>query len=437
MKIDAANVSIEAGDRLLAEDRLGEADASFDAAARKQPDDPEPLAGLIRVARRRKDIQALGARLERFLQLCPDAIDERANWLQIIANRGELERARSEIPALLDRADRASFVRPTGRRLLQLIQSCLTGSARVHALARLRDRVEANLAGRSQPQSGNHTSDRARSDRSRNAEATKVEAEPHVVTMLRVFLSEVHLALGDRAKFSSGVEALPGSPRAKQHCDNLGRVREKIESEAFPDFNREKIFGIGLSRTGTLSLNTALNRLGFHSIHWTNPMTMDIIGRDDFLLFDAFTDISVSHQFEWLYHTFPKSKFIVTSRDAQSWVRSVVLHYQNNHGHRDIRDVGQSPSRLRFRGKPALIHENIYGGVDNWRDAYTRYHERVHAFFGDKPKERFLEMSIVGGDGYEELCPFLGVPVPDKPFPNSNSSAERVMVPRGTSLEAS
>lgn len=428
MTANPANGSIEVGNRLLAEGRFDEADASFEAAARKRPGDPEPLAGLVRVGRRRKDIQALSDRLERFLQLCPDAVEERANWLQIIANRGELERARQEIPGLLHLADSASFNRQTGRRLLRLIQSGLTGSARILALIQLRDRVEANIADLLRGQDRKDQTDRTLGVRSREPEAVEVKQEPRDAWGLRVFFSELQLALGDHSEFSSSVQSLGSSAYAQAPCDNLNRVRQKIVSERFPDFEREKIFGIGLSRTGTLSLNSALNRLGFHAIHWTNPMTMDLIDRDDFLLFDAFTDISVSHQFEWLYHTFPKSKFVVTTRDAQSWLASVVLHYQNNHGQGRIRDVGQSPSRQRFQGKAALVHDNIYGGVDSWLDAYSRYHDRVHSFFQDKPRERFLEMSIVGGDGYEKLCAFLGVPVPDEPFPNSNRSTERSMV---------
>lgn len=37
------------------------------------------------------------------------------------------------------------------------------------------------------------------------------------------------------------------------------------------------------------------------------------------------------------------------------------------------------------------------------------------------PKEKLLEMRL--GDGWQPLCEFLGVPVPDQPFPRANDSA--------------
>lgn len=35
-------------------------------------------------------------------------------------------------------------------------------------------------------------------------------------------------------------------------------------------------------------------------------------------------------------------------------------------------------------------------------------------------EEHFLRMNICAGEGYEKLCPFLGVPVPISPFPWQN-----------------
>lgn len=37
------------------------------------------------------------------------------------------------------------------------------------------------------------------------------------------------------------------------------------------------------------------------------------------------------------------------------------------------------------------------------------------------PKEQLLEMNL--SDGWEPLCKFLGVPVPDEPFPRANDGA--------------
>ena len=38
------------------------------------------------------------------------------------------------------------------------------------------------------------------------------------------------------------------------------------------------------------------------------------------------------------------------------------------------------------------------------------------------PPDRLLVLDIAAGDGWPELCPFLGVPVPAAPFPHSNAA---------------
>lgn len=53
-------------------------------------------------------------------------------------------------------------------------------------------------------------------------------------------------------------------------------------------------------------------------------------------------------------------------------------------------------------------------------DDFHRHHENVRTFFQDKPG-KLLELNIIAGDGWEKLCPFLGKPIPDQPFPVKHS----------------
>jgi len=53
-----------------------------------------------------------------------------------------------------------------------------------------------------------------------------------------------------------------------------------------------------------------------------------------------------------------------------------------------------------------------------YQDALDNYHAYVREVV---PKEKLLEMRL--GEGWEPLCKFLGVPVPDQPFPRANDSA--------------
>ena len=97
-----------------------------------------------------------------------------------------------------------------------------------------------------------------------------------------------------------------------------------------------KVFGIGLSKTGTSSLNKALNLLGFSTIH--NPshflkmdengkLTLDYtrIGESD-----GITDVEAAFFFDELDRRFVGSKFVLTTRDLKAWLRSCKNHF-NEH----------------------------------------------------------------------------------------------------------
>ncbi len=69
---------------------------------------------------------------------------------------------------------------------------------------------------------------------------------------------------------------------------------------------RNKVFGIGLSKTGTKSLVKALKILGYKSVHY--PRNLNVLKN-----YDAAADISVAHAFKELDKKYPKSKFILHS----------------------------------------------------------------------------------------------------------------------------
>ena len=217
--------------------------------------------------------------------------------------------------------------------------------------------------------------------------------------------------------------------RARLRGEVKKQVR-KMNSEWDPDV---KVFGIGLSRTGTASLRRALEVLGGEkSLHWKKDGM--VLGWPEFFYADAATDISCSNHFEALYHTFEESKFIYTTRDIEGWRQSIKKHFNNE---RRFDGEIEHPIDLRKRYRRAEFwdrrgfssairevqtHEGSYIGHDTWEKAYYAHDERVRRFFEDKPENRFLEMDIVSGEGWDVLCPFLGVDTPDRPFPHFNRS---------------
>ncbi len=97
-----------------------------------------------------------------------------------------------------------------------------------------------------------------------------------------------------------------------------------------------KILGVGLSRTGTSSLNEALKILGFNSIHWEqqapimDDIVMGVTKNPNFKRFDhvdAVVDIPAAHYYKEIYNAYPELLFILTTRNIDSWFQSVKWHY--------------------------------------------------------------------------------------------------------------
>ena len=163
-----------------------------------------------------------------------------------------------------------------------------------------------------------------------------------------------------------------------------------------------KIFGIGLAKTGTTSLNDAFAILALASIGC--PESIAATRR-----FDAATDGIVADQFEALDRAFPGSKFIYTIRDRESWLNS----YTRYHGRKQSPMPGHTDMMLRLYGTTGTERETLLA-------AYERHEKHVLAYFKDRPDD-LLVMDICGGRAdWEKLCKFIGKPVPDVPFPSSN-----------------
>ncbi len=182
-----------------------------------------------------------------------------------------------------------------------------------------------------------------------------------------------------------------------------------------------KIFGIGLSRTGTTSLAEALNLLGIKTIHFPSDLkTFEELKSGNYRLsiletYQGATDISVAPFYAQLDKIYPNSKFILTVRDPDSWISSVEKHWNLAQ-----RWTGGAYPFIEF------IRAAVYGTVQfqehRFRFVYETHCRNVREHFENRPED-FLMMDICNGDGWEKLCPFLGLSPPDQPFPNRNQAS--------------
>lgn len=173
-----------------------------------------------------------------------------------------------------------------------------------------------------------------------------------------------------------------------------------------------RVFGIGLSKTGTHSLTEALNILGISCVHYPDP-TLMLAGRyeEAFAGCRAATDISISAFYRELDAAYPGSLFILTTRDMEPWLNSVEDHRRR----RAHENVDVCPK--------AAVRERLYGmrGFDReqFRRAAIEHERAVQAHFAERP-QRLLTWNLCAEPAWEPLCAFLGMPIPAEPFPHRN-----------------
>jgi hypothetical protein len=234
--------------------------------------------------------------------------------------------------------------------------------------------------------------------------------------------------------------------------------------------SRIKIIHAGFFRTGTNSLATAYQILGFKTCHglfqaleanpwveieraaeakwpdlpgapspprapWTRADWDALWGRH----YDVVTDISSPFTRE-LIAAYPDAKVVVVQRDFDKWwdsYREVV--FDRCMGREDDGAVAVAAMPVLQRlvtGDRSIrvirkLNQGFFGGrtraecVSRAREAYEAYYDEVRRLV---PEERRLEYRL--GDGWEPLCKFLGVPVPDGEFPRTNTRETHVKVYR-------
>ena len=211
---------------------------------------------------------------------------------------------------------------------------------------------------------------------------------------------------------------------------NEKKLMEKIKEK---DLERRlnKIFAIGLPKTGTTSLTLALEKLGYKTFHWplnyiyqrilsVRPKDWDCCPMEEDYIeqWDALTNFG-ENIYPLLDDDFPNSKFILTVRDKNKWIDSSERHFNKNVSSiRNIHDGNWS-----IIPTSSLRRMQIYGCINFDRDIYSNFYDNhyrnVCYYFKDRPKD-FMIMNICEGDGWEKLCGFLDRKIPSLNFPHKN-----------------
>lgn len=197
-----------------------------------------------------------------------------------------------------------------------------------------------------------------------------------------------------------------------------------------------EVIGAGFGRTGTLSLKLALERLGFgrcyHMVEvFEHPEHMDVWSAahrgepvDWEALFDGYqaaVDWPSCNLWREQMDAFPQAKVILSTRDPDGWYQSVcntILPATR------YAAASEDPGQRRFGEWAAeIIWNRVFESrIDDREHALAVYRAHVDRVRAEVPADRLLVFEA--GQGWDPLCEFLRVPVPEEDYPRSNSTEE-------------
>ncbi len=191
-----------------------------------------------------------------------------------------------------------------------------------------------------------------------------------------------------------------------------------------------KIIGSGFGRTGTLSLKTALEELGFPCYHmvecfpkgpdhwklWEQALGGEENWEQIFAGFTATVDFPASTSFARLAEYYPDAKVIHTVRDPEAWFQSTQDTIFARHW------MDYLPGSPAGGYMKATINDYFDGRMHDKAYLLNRFEEHTAAVKAAVPADRLLIFEVK--QGWEPLCDFLQMPVPTIPFPRVNDTAE-------------
>jgi hypothetical protein len=195
-----------------------------------------------------------------------------------------------------------------------------------------------------------------------------------------------------------------------------------------------QVIGVGVGRTGTYSLKLAINELGFgpchhmeevlHNMSVQVPLWADVVaGNPDWAKvyagYSSAVDWPTACFFRELAAEFPSAKFVLTHRSPERWANSFgatiyELLAGKDQAPPEMHDWLEMASNVISKSgfSPGLDREGL-------ANAFIAHNEAVKAAI---PADQLLEFEVK--DGWEPLCSFLEVPVPNGDVPRTNDRGE-------------
>jgi len=148
--------------------------------------------------------------------------------------------------------------------------------------------------------------------------------------------------------------------------------------------------------------------------------------------FNSTVDWPGGYFYRELIDVYPDAKVLLSVREPEAWERSMrqtVWAVRNGESLIRLLSSAQAHVNPQWKGFLDMIDRLLWQGKGTFAaghvesqqliDAFNRHNEEV---VRNVPPERLLTWSV--SEGWEPLCDFLEVPIPDEPLPHTNDSRE-------------
>jgi hypothetical protein len=193
-----------------------------------------------------------------------------------------------------------------------------------------------------------------------------------------------------------------------------------------------RLVGAGVGRTGTKSLKEALELLlGAPCYHMMEVFSrpddvprwqeaVDTGSTDWDALFDGYAaavDWPVGSFYKEVAARYPDAPVLLSTRPTDSWWKSAHDTIFNMGRLGDVPEM-----KAWYTMTTDLFRTRFTDDLENEAECKRQFERHNAEVRATVPADRLVEWSP--GDGWEPICAALGVPVPDAPFPHTNTTAE-------------
>jgi hypothetical protein len=207
-----------------------------------------------------------------------------------------------------------------------------------------------------------------------------------------------------------------------------------------------QVIGAGYGRTGTMSTKAALGILGLPCYHMDEVPRRKNKGHIDFWFRVAESPAGATHDWQRVFkeyaasvdfpsscvwreqmQAYPNAKVLLTLHPGgpEGWYKSTtetIYSLMTRWEFKALARLLPRPPKIHTMVRKLVWERTLNNTMDDRAAALRRYQQHIDEVRAAVPADRLLVFSV--DQGWQPLCDFLGLPIPQQDFPKVNDTAQ-------------